>query len=107
MATLTMTKVVRAELAAREQLANDIVDIILSKEYTYGTGKGEDGYVLRGEVQNYAYHALGFHGWCSNEFAKFVNRAMVNRGFRLGHYRGREVYYGVKKRHLLSLLIQP
>ena len=85
----SIQEVIDAELNARQQLSEQILEIIQARCIN-GAGR-----VQRGALHLYVYNKLGFHGSPGNKFARFINKIMVNAGYRDSYLVGKRCYYGL------------
>lgn len=89
---MNVERIVDQEIATRQAFEKKILEIVLAG-YDMGSG-----HVRRGDLQTYVYNQLGFKGRSGNDFARFVNKVLVENGFRVSFSRGKRVYFGLKKR---------
>ena len=80
---------VNNELNNRELLEKEVLNIINDRCVT-GNGR-----VQRGALHLYIYKKLGFYGQPGNKFAKFINKIMVNNGYRDSYLIGKRCYCGL------------
>ena len=86
---------VKAELAIRDQLSKQILDIVFTK-YEIGYGYGGRFFVKRGPLQDFVYNSLGFYGRPRRSFRVFVNKVMVEAGFRTAKHGGYCTFAGLR-----------
>lgn len=80
---------IAAELKHRQDLETQILTIVRARCET-GSGR-----VQRGALHLYIYRQLGFHGQPGDTFAKFINKVMVNNGYRASFLSGKRCYCGL------------
>lgn len=81
---------IQQELQAREDIKNQIMDMVMEVcQDSY------DGYIQRGPLQRYLWEQLGMKGRPSNQFSRFVNRILTNKGYRNSFHVGARCYYGL------------
>lgn len=95
-----ISEIVELELQARKAFDLQLISIIESR-YQKGTGA-----VKRGELQQYLYNDLGFHGRKSDQFCSYINKLLVEQGFRNGYLRGERVVYGLVPKADLDLKLK-
>lgn len=95
-----ISEIVELELQARKAFDLQLISIIESR-YQKGTGA-----VKRGELQQYLYNDLGFHGRKSDQFCSYINKLLVEQGFRNSYLRGERVVYGLVPKADLDLKLK-
>lgn len=95
-----ISEIVELELQARKAFDLQLISIIESR-YQKGTGA-----VKRGELQQYLYNDLGFHGRKSDQFCSYINKLLVEQGFRNSYLRGERVVYGLIPKADLDLKLK-
>ncbi len=84
-----LNKYIEAELQHRQELEEQILSIVNAR-CENGSGR-----VQRGALQLYIYRKLGFHGQPGDKFAKFINKVMINNGYRASFLSGKRCYCGL------------
>ncbi len=87
---ITAKELAEAELAIRDQLARDVMEIVLKN------CKPTNGHVARRELQQVVHTQLGLAGAPGQYFSNFVTNVLEEHGYRSSYFSGRRVYYGLR-----------
>ena len=83
--------IAKAELEQRQELDQQVMDLVLER-CQVGSGYR----VQRGALHQYVHDKLGLIGQPNRSFAKYLNKVLVERGFRCSYLHGAKCYYGLR-----------